>query len=174
MRVPFLVLPFLMLTAPVLGQSPEEVPLEVYGRITDGEEKLAGCEVVVYKGNAQVGAITTDRGGKFDLRLALDGDYTLEFRKEGFAPKRIVIDTHMPALRANTEIVIAPIGMDISLLEKAKYTGANTDELDFPFAIVRWSKREGAFAQDPAYTLDMQRTNGAFLLMAARAERGGR
>lgn len=172
MRMPFLFVP-LLLAVQVLAQAPEDIPLEVYGRITDGENKLPGCLVLVFKGNEQVGAITTDKGGKFDVRLALNGDYALELRKEGFAPKRILIDTHMPKLREDAEVVIAPIGMDISLLEKVKYTGVNTDELDFPFAIVRWSKRDMAFTQDPAYTIDMQRTNGAILLMAARAEKKG-
>ena len=73
--------------------------------------------------------------------------------------------------KEGVEVMIAPIGMDISLLEKAKYTGANTDDLDFPFAIVRWNKAQGAFVQDQEYTLDMQRTNGAILLMAGRVEK---
>jgi hypothetical protein len=171
MRNAFVFLAFLSLLDPLRAQSPEETPLEVYGRITDGENKLAGCEILVYNGNDRVGAITTDKGGKFDLRLALEGSYGLEFRKEGFAPKRIVIDTHMPKIREGVEVMIAPIGMDISLLEKAKYTGANTDDLDFPFAIVRWNKGQGAFVQDQEYTLDMQRTNGAILLMAGRVEK---
>lgn len=145
-------------------------PLEVYGRITDGENKLAGCQIIVYKQNEQVGEITTDKSGKFDVALAINETYSLELRKEGFAAKRIVIDTHMPPLKEDVELTIAPIGMDISLLEKSKYDGANTDDLDFPFAIVKWSKGQAAFVQDQEYTIGMQRTNGAILLMAARTE----
>jgi len=144
--------------------------LEIYGRLTDGENKLPGCQVTVYKDNDQVGDFPTDKGGKFDVALALNAIYSIEFRKEGFAPKRILIDTHMPPARLDTEVMIAPIGMDISLLDKAKYEGANTDELDFPFAIVKWSKGDGAFVQDQEYTMGMQRTNGALLLMAARKD----
>jgi hypothetical protein len=144
--------------------------LEIYGRLTDGENKLAGCQVTVYKDNDQVGDFPTDKGGKFDVALAMNATYSIEFRKDGFAPKRILIDTHMPPARVGAEVMIAPIGMDISLLEKVKYEGANTDELDFPFAIVKWSKSQGAFVQDQEYTMGMQRTNGALLLMAARTD----
>ena len=69
------------------------------------------------------------------------------------------------------ELTIAPIGMDISLLEKSKYDGANTDDLDFPFAMVRYDKRAKAFVQDAQYTTDMQRANGAALLMAGRSSK---
>lgn len=158
-------------TASLFAQAKGDIaPLEVYGRITDGENKLGGCQIIVYKGNEQAGDLVTDKSGKFDVALAINETYSLELRKEGFAAKRIVIDTHMPPLKENLELTIAPIGMDISLLEKSKYDGANTDELDFPFAIVKWSKKEGAFAQDQEYTIGMQRTNGAILLMAARTE----
>lgn len=148
----------------------DAAPLEVYGRITDGEDKLAGCQIIVFKENEQISALTTDKSGKFDVALAINETYSLELRKEGFAAKRIVIDTHMPPLKEDLELTIAPIGMDISLLEKSKYDGANTDDLDFPFAIVKWSKGQGAFVQDQEYTIGMQRTNGAILLMAARTE----
>jgi hypothetical protein len=154
----------------VHAQQSDEQPLEVVGRITDGENKLAGCEIITYKGNERISSVTTDKSGKFQFALALGETYSVEFRHEKFATKRIVIDSHMPKFAPGTEVVINPIGMDISLLEKAKYDGANTDDLDFPFAIVKWSKREGAFAQDQEYTLGMQRTNGAILLMAARTE----
>jgi hypothetical protein len=158
-------------TLPIAAQDKEEgTTLEIYGRLTDGENKLPGCQVTVFKENDTVGSFPTDKGGKFEVALALNATYSIEFQKEGFAPKRIVIDTHMPPARAGAEVMIAPIGMDISLLEKAKYTGANTDELDFPFAIVKWNKGQGAFTQDQEYTLGMQRTNGAILLMAARTE----
>jgi len=55
------------------------------------------------------------------------------------------------------------------MMPASKYNGADTDELDFPFAIVAWDKRAQAFVQDREYTTDMMRTNGALLLMSGRA-----
>ncbi len=169
MRLPL----FLLMMVPGLcafAQGGDVAPLEIFGRMMAGEEKLAGAEVLVFNGNERVATITTEKSGKFDLRLSMNGNYSLEFRKEGFAPKRILIDTHLPHFPDGAEVVIAPIGMDITLLEKAKFDGANTDELDFPFALIKWSKRDQAFTQDAEYTASMQRTSGALLLVAARSE----
>ena len=143
--------------------------LPVNGRITDGENKLEGCRIVTFDGNEAIGEITTDKSGKFEVALKLDKQYGLEFHKEGFVPKRIVIDTRadIPA----EHLAYVPLVMDISMLALDKYEGVDTDVLDFPFAIVKYSKSLDAFIQDQEYTMGMQRANGALLLMAARTEK---
>lgn len=141
--------------------------LEITGRITDGDKKLAGCEVVVYEGNDVVGSQLTDKGGRFGLGLGLGKEFAIVFQKEGFLPKRILVDT-----RAKIPVEIrdlAPLDMEMSMLLASKYEGANTDMLDFPFAIVKWNRQQGAFTQDQQYTADMMRTNGAALLQAGRS-----
>ena len=60
--------------------------------------------------------------------------------------------------------------MDVSMLEHARYEGANTDDLDFPFAMIKYNRKTFMFEQDAEYTMGMQRTNGALLLMAARSD----
>ena len=155
---------------PVSAQSAEdEVLLPITGRITDGENKLEGCEVVTYRDNALVGSITTDKSGKFSLGLALNRSFSIEFRKAGFVPKRVQIDTHFP--KAADDLMFEPLVMDIGMLAEAKYNGVSTDELDFPFARIRYDEKAGVFAQDPEWTMGMQRTNGALLLMAGRVEK---
>ena len=59
--------------------------------------------------------------------------------------------------------------MAMNMLPSSKYEGADTDELDFPFAIVKYDRGAKAFIQDQQYTADMMRTNGALLLMSGRA-----
>lgn len=146
-----------------------EYLLPVSGRITDGENRLDGCRIVTYDGNEALSEVTTDKNGKFEVALKLDRQYGLEFHKEGFVPKRIVIDTRaeVPA----EHLAYVPLVMDISMLAVEKYQGVDTDVLDFPFAIVRYNKVVDAFVQDQEYTMGMQRANGALLLMAARAEK---
>lgn len=157
-------------TVPVSAQSgQDEVLLPITGRITDGENKLEGCQVITYRDNEQVGSITTDKGGRFALGLALNRSFSIEFRKDGFVPKRVQIDTHFP--KAVDDLVFEPLVMDIGMLAESKYNGVSTDELDFPFARVRYDERAGMFAQDPEWTMGMQRTNGALLLMAGRVEK---
>lgn len=176
MRVHFLsIILFALLPFGSFAQEDESVSdpafLPVSGRVTDGENKMADCRIVLYKGNEPVSSYVTDKSGKFEMPLDLGEVWGIEFVKEGFVAKRMVFDTHMPRMPKDAEILIAPISMEVSLLERARYDGANTDELDFPFAMVKWNKSQQTFAQDQEYNMGMQRTNGALLLMAARSDK---
>lgn len=145
----------------------EPMVLEIVGRITDGEKKLAGCQVTVYDGNDVVGDQVTDKSGRFGLGLGLNKEFAIVFQKEGFLPKRMLVDTRA---KIPAEVVaIAPLDMEMSMLVADKYEGADTDVLDFPFAIVKWNRQVGAFVQDHEYTVDMMRANGAALLQAGRS-----
>lgn len=166
-------LSLLSISAPTMAQDYAKSiePLLVDGRITDGENKLAGAEVVIFKGNEQMEAIRTDKGGRFKVELDMNQEYGMEFRQEGFVAKRIAIDTRMPKPKPGQEFELVPLDITISLLEKKRYDGAPTDDLDFPFALIKFNKRTLTFEQDAEYTMGMQRTNGALLLMAARSEK---
>lgn len=146
-------------------------PMLVDGRITDGENKLVGAEAIVFKGNEQVQAVKTDKGGRFKVTVEMNENYGIEFRHDGFVAKRIALDTHMPKPKPGQEFELVPLDITISLLEKSRYDGAPTDDLDFPFALIKFNKRTLTFEQDAEYTMGMQRTNGALLLMAARSEK---
>ena len=157
-----------LLAANVAAQKDgEPMILEIVGRITDGEKKLAGCQVTVYEGNDVVGDQVTDKSGRFGLGLGLNKEFAIVFQKEGFLPKRMLVDTRakIPA----EGVAIAPLDMEMSMLVADKYEGADTDVLDFPFAIVKWNRQVGAFVQDQEYTVDMMRANGAALLQAGRS-----
>lgn len=157
----------LSFSMPVLAQDPEPMVLEIIGRITDGEKKLEGCEVIVYEGNDEVGRQATDKSGRFGVGLGLQKEFAIVFQKEGFLPKRMLVDTRA---KIPKEVVdIAPITMEMSMLVADKYDGADTDVLDFPFALVQWNRSVGAFTQDQQYTVGMMRANGAALLQAGRS-----
>lgn len=163
------ILPFAVLAfgLPTLAQQDESRILEITGRITDGQKKLEGCTVTVYEGNDVVGTQKTDKNGRFGLGLGLQKEFAIVFEKEGFLPKRMLVDTRA---KIPVEVLaIAPIDLEMSMLVATKYEGADTDVLDFPFAIVKWDRRLLAFAQDYQYTADMMRANGAALLQAGRA-----
>lgn len=145
--------------------------LTVDGRITDGENKLADADAVLFKDNVQVALATTSKSGRFTLQLEINANYGIEFRHLGFVAKRIAIDTHILKPKPGQEFELVPIDMNISLLDHARYDGAPTDDLDFPFALIKFNRKSMAFEQDAEYTMGMQRTNGALLLMAARADK---
>jgi len=146
---------------------PEALVLPINGRVSNGDHKLEGCSVLTYKGNDLIGNQVTDRSGRFGMVLGLGEEFAIEFRKEGFLPKRILVDTKGELPKDLLEI--APIEMAMNMLPSSKYEGADTDELDFPFAIVKYDRGAKAFIQDQQYTADMMRTNGALLLMSGRA-----
>jgi hypothetical protein len=145
--------------------------LVVEGRITDGEIKLTDADAVLFKENVQVERVTTGKNGRFNMVLELNSNYAIEFRHLGFIAKRIAIDTHIPKPKPGQEFDLTPINMSVSLLEHARYNGAPTDDLDFPFALIKLNKKTMEFEQDAEYTMGMQRTNGALLLMAARTRK---
>ncbi|MCB0771085.1 MAG: hypothetical protein KDC00_11855 [Flavobacteriales bacterium] len=141
--------------------------LPILGRVSDADGKLEGCIIHVFKGNEPIGEQMTGKNGRFDMHLGLGEEYAIEFRKEGFLPKRVLVDTRADLPKDVAQI--EPIMMEMSMLPAEKYDGADTDELDFPFAIIRYHKGAKAFVQDQEYTADMMRTNGALLLMSGRA-----
>lgn len=155
----------LLCISEVVGQEP--LALLINGRVAHVDAKLENCEVITYKGNEEIHRQTTGRNGRFGMLLGLGEEYSVEFRKEGFLPKRVVVDTR--ADLSKDIVDIAPLEMEMSMLPAGKYAGANTDDLDFPFAIVRYDRSMKAFVQDQQYTADMMRTNGALLLMSGRS-----
>ncbi|MEO8069026.1 MAG: hypothetical protein ABI599_15120 [Flavobacteriales bacterium] len=172
MRLPILFLLLSSASIPVLAQDEEAVTaLEVAGRITDGEKNLEGVLVYAMIDNVRVDSLKTTGNGKFGMLLDLQKEHMLEFKKEGYVVKRMLIDLRVKA-RPGQELVVAPIDMDVTLLDEQYYEGADTDVLDFPSAIVRWNKTQGAFAMDYDYTMGMARANGSVLLMAARTGTG--
>lgn len=170
MRFRFL-LPVLFLGTLCCAQDETITTLETGGKITDGDKNLEGVAVYALIDNVRVDSMVTKANGKFGLMLALQKEHMLEFRKDGYVSKRVLIDLRMK-VRPNAEVVLAPIDMDISLLDEAHYEGADTDVLDFPSAIVRWDKGLNGFAMDHEYTMGMARANGSVLLMAARTGTG--
>lgn len=141
--------------------------LPVHGRVISGDAKLPGCLILVYKGNDVVAEQVTGKSGKFALGIPVGDQYALEFRVDGYIPKRIIVDTRadVPA----DDLVFIPLDMVVGMMPASKYEGADTDALDMPFAIVRFNPKTKVFEDDLAYTRDMMRTNGSLLLMAGRA-----
>jgi len=153
------------------GQDDDLTALEVAGRITDGEKNLEGVQVYSLIGNVRMDSMKTMGNGKFAMLLGLQKEHMLEFTKDGYVVKRMLIDLRVKA-KPGQELIVAPIDMDVTLLAEEFYEGADTDVLDFPSAIVRWDKTAGGFAMDHEYTMGMARANGSVLLMAARTGTG--
>jgi hypothetical protein len=167
MRAYLLPVTAFMLLHSMLNAQSQVHTLPVHGRVTNGDAKLPGCLILVYKGNEVVAEQVTGKSGKFALGIPVGDQYALEFKIDGYVPKRIIVDTRadVPA----EELVFAPLDMVVGMMAASKYAGADTDALDMPFAIVRFNPKTKAFEDDLEYTRGMMRTNGSLLLMAGRA-----
>jgi hypothetical protein len=141
--------------------------LPVNGRVTDGENKLQGCTITLYRGNEVVEQVATDKAGRYKLQVALGDMHTIEYAVADHMTKRVVMDTR--ADLPEERLLFAPMVMDVSLLHNDRYTGADTDLLDMPYAIVQWDDKIKAFVQDQNYVANMMRANGALLLMAGHS-----
>ena len=148
-------------------QGPIVNVLPVNGRVTDGENKLQGCTITLYRGNEVVEQVTTDKAGRYKLQVAVGDMHTIEYAAADHMTKRVVMDTR--ADLPDERLLVAPMVMDVSLLHNERYAGADTDLLDMPYAIVQWDDKVKAFVQDAAYVANMMRTNGALLLMAGHS-----
>lgn len=171
MRFNLLAITLLMFCSHALHAQQETVRehvLPVKGRTMSGDKKLEACNVLVFQGNEPLTEQMTGRDGKFATGLPIGGEYAIEFRREGYMPKRVLVDTRMDKLPEGT-LIFEPLDLTVSLLEMERYAGADADVLDFPCAIVRWDRKAGQFAADEEYANGMMRANGAVLLMAARA-----
>lgn len=150
--------------------SDELVPLMfTNGMVKSDGAKLDSCTVIVYLNNESVHSAVTGRSGKYELLLKQDQEYGIVFQREGFVPKRIMIDTH--AKIAPEKFASLSLAMVINLIKADKFDGANTDALDFPFAIMKYDAKLNGFGEDQAYTAGVMRTNGALLLAAGRSSK---
>ncbi|HQV52653.1 MAG: hypothetical protein IPI00_14355 [Flavobacteriales bacterium] len=148
--------------------SDERIPLMFTNGLVKSEgTKLDSCTVIVYQNNDSVHSQVTGRSGKYELLLKQDQEYGIIFQREGFVPKRIMIDTHAKITPEN--FASLSLAMVINLMKAEKFDGANTDALDFPFAIMKYDPKLNGFGEDPAYTAGVMRTNGALLLAAGRS-----
>ncbi|MCU0318765.1 MAG: hypothetical protein MUE88_01625 [Flavobacteriales bacterium] len=166
---PMLVCATLFTAGVAQAQPSNEHALPVGGRIVDVNGRLDACSITVYRDDGHSEAAVQQKNGRFDVELLHDHQYTLEFSKDGYITKRIVVDTRAKVEPA--ELALMPLDMDVMMLKTDQYEGADTDQLDMPFAIVRYDKQLHAFVQDMEYTAAMQRTNGALLLQAGRARK---
>lgn len=159
----------LMTSGGAMAQHANEHALPVGGRIVDASGRLDACSITVYRGDGHSEAAVQQKNGRFEVGLLPDHQYTLEFSKDGYLTKRIVVDTRAKVDPA--ELALMPLVLNVMMLKTAQYDGANTDQLDMPFAIVSYDKQLHAFVQNMEYTAAIQRTNGALLLQAGRARK---
>lgn len=104
--------------------------------VNQNDVKLKNACVYLYTGNTLVDSVITKKKGKFTFHLAKDNLYTVEMTANDYAPKKISINTYMPAgdkLYDDFEFIMEMIPM---------VSGVDYSELDFPVALIEYSEKK--------------------------------
>ena len=152
----FLLILFSVLTTASFAQdksSEDDGSLYVfYGRIFLENARGNGVTVRLYDDNSLISSYNTDKKGKFTLGAPSAKHYTLEFEKDGFVTKRVIINTRKVYLAKgrvedfdfNVYLIKEEIDVDYSIL-------------DFPIALIEYKKSIKSFDYNKKYTRQMHK-----------------
>lgn len=109
-----------------------------------------GCEVTIslYDGNKKISSYVTGSSGRFIVDLYKNRHYTLQFAKEDYVTKRILIDTKV--LNPSDAIGVKEFKFDVSLIKED--SELDYSELDFPIAIIEFENSQREFVYNVNYT----------------------
>lgn len=120
--------------------------LELTGIIRDLDDNLLHKATVnIYRDSTLYMSVNSKRTGKCNLKIPLDGKYTIVFSKPGYVSKKIVVNADIPySMRQQYKLAFK-----IYLFEKVD--GVDTSMFDNPVAFVIF-KNEKNFDYDDSYT----------------------
>jgi len=136
------------------AKMPDVISFEFNGTVSTAEEALEGVEVRIFEGNEVLSTIYSDKKGRFEFELLKGSDYTLEFSKDGYVTKRMIVRTNVEEGVKK----LPKLKFEIALVDKARYADAienypeSASILDFPSAIIEYSKALGDFDYRMKYT----------------------
>jgi hypothetical protein len=143
--------------------------LRVEGRMTDDREKvLPSVTLRVDTNGVFYGEFQADLKGRFAMDLDIGQFYGITLAKDGFVKKRFIIDARAEDA---SKVVTGPFHADISLTPEAALENVDINLLDFPYALVAYSRKDKAFVADPTYIEEMKRVESALLLSSAFARK---
>jgi hypothetical protein len=120
--------------------------LELTGVIRDCDDNCLNKVVVnVYRDSVLYLSVTSRHNGKCDIKIPLDGKYTVIFSKEGYVSKKIIVDSEIPFSKRREYKLF----FKLFLFEKVE--GVDTSLFDSPVAYVMFNQFRH-FDYDDTYT----------------------
>lgn len=141
---------FLLVQSFLQAQDPQYL-YGFYGRVAVDEEKGIGVTVNLYDGNTMISSYKTKKNAKFAIDAPENKHYTLEFVKEGFVTKRVIINTK---LLPENRIEEKDFAFDVYMIQEKE--GVDYSILDFPIALIEYRKSVRAFDYNKKYTRKMR------------------
>lgn len=132
--------------------SDDEMYYTFYGRIFLENAKGNGVVVRLYDNNTLISTYKTDKKGKFTIGAPSAKHYTLEFEKNGFVTKRVIINTKKVYLSKGN---IDDFDFNVHLIKQEE--DIDYSILDFPIALIEYNKSIKGFDYNKKYTRQMHK-----------------
>ncbi len=142
-------LSILFLASLAMAQSDKRI-LKFGGNVYSNNEKSEDVTVSLYEGNYLVSENKTSRSGRFSIDLAKNKHYTVQFDKDGYMTKRVVINTEIGEDGRDN---VKTFKFDVGLIKRE--SGKDYSILDFPIAIIKYHLESNQFFYDSKYTEHM-------------------
>jgi hypothetical protein len=123
----------------------------VHGQVLIDGKKVDGYQLVLYKDNAELGKLQSDKRGRFELELDIDAFYMVRIIKDGYQEKIMAIETKLPE-----GLVKYPDYECTVSLQKTASTNIDPFYTDFPSAIIRYNEELGGFYHSEHYLTHIQ------------------
>ncbi|HCY00539.1 MAG TPA: hypothetical protein DG754_10405, partial [Bacteroidales bacterium] len=127
--------------------------LQVHGRIRIIKGNIDNTQMVIIKDGSRIGTQQLDKGGKFDIKLDFDADYTLSFEKQDYVTKKFSLNTRIPSdFPRNSQTII---GFDVDLEPQTDLSAIKI--YNNPVAKIRYNARSGDFDYDTDYSASFKK-----------------
>lgn len=143
MRFGILLLSFLFTTV-LMAQK----PVAIYGFVKEDDSALEYAQVTVDEDGTRAVAVETSRRGRFDFEIRYDHVYIVTFKKEGYVPKIIEIDTR-EVPKDHQRFGHEYGGWEVTLFREI--TEVDLSPLSQPVARIFYEEDEGNFGFDYNY-----------------------
>lgn len=128
--------------------------LNVNGNIVIENASAEGAKIIIAKNNQTIDEVTIPKKGRFDLKLALDGDYKLTFQKGGYITKIVNLNTEIPVEILESNSAFPPVKLIINLLPHVD--GVDLSIFEQPIAIMAYDAELDDFNFDKDYAMRMK------------------
>lgn len=102
----------------------------ITGKVKVDQEVVDGTAIQIFRNEALLSNVSVNRTASFRVPLELDQVYSFKFIKDGFYPKTIEIDTHVPPKLCETNCDFPPYQIALTIYKKVP--GVESISQDIP------------------------------------------
>ncbi len=144
-------------------QSASEDFLLIQGIVVDGESRLEGVTIRLYKGNTKIDSVYTGKNGTFKFTLGGDYYYAMEYSRVGYENTCVLINTNRWDVAPQDEDNGYQVDFEVELIPEISNKNAlslsavDLDVLDFPKVLIGYKAgEEEGFFSDKKYTKEVK------------------